>query len=71
MKIIILGAGQVGGALAEHLANEQNDIIVVDTDGDKLRALQDRLTLARLLAGARTQTYSTKPAPKTRTCSSR
>ena len=26
MKIIILGAGQVGGALAEHLANEQNDI---------------------------------------------
>ena len=42
MKIIILGAGQVGGTLAEHLAIEQNDITVVDTDGDKLRALQDR-----------------------------
>ena len=26
MKIIILGAGQVGGTLAEHLADEQNDI---------------------------------------------
>ncbi len=45
MKIIILGAGQVGGTLAEHLANEQNDITVVDTDGDKLRVLQDRLDI--------------------------
>ncbi len=26
MKIIILGAGQVGGTLAEHLASEANDI---------------------------------------------
>jgi len=31
MKIIILGAGQVGGTLAEHLAIEQNDVTVVDT----------------------------------------
>ena len=35
MKIIILGAGQVGGSLAEHLASEANDITVVDTDGDR------------------------------------
>jgi trk system potassium uptake protein TrkA len=52
MKIIILGAGQVGGALAEHLANEQNDIIVVDTDSDKLRALQDRLDIGTVAGGA-------------------
>lgn len=45
MKIIILGAGQVGGTLAEHLAIEQNDVTVVDTNPDKLRALQDRLDL--------------------------
>ncbi len=45
MKIIILGAGQVGGTLAEHLAIEQNDVTVVDTNVDKLRALQDRLDL--------------------------
>ena len=43
MKIIILGAGQVGGTLAEHLADEQNDITVVDLDSDRLRELQDRL----------------------------
>ncbi len=45
MKIIILGAGQVGGTLAEHLAIEQNDVTVVDTNPEKLRALQDRLDL--------------------------
>ncbi len=52
MKIIILGAGQVGGTLAEHLANEQNDITVVDTDGDKLRTLQDRLDIGTVTGGA-------------------
>ena len=46
MKIIILGAGQVGGTLAEHLAGEKNDIVVVDTDGERLRNLKDRLDIA-------------------------
>ncbi|MBF7728859.1 Trk system potassium transporter TrkA [Pseudomonas sp. N040] len=45
MKIIILGAGQVGGTLAEHLASEANDITVVDTDGERLRELGDRLDI--------------------------
>jgi len=45
LKIIILGAGQVGGTLAEHLASEANDITVVDTDGDRLRDLGDRLDI--------------------------
>ena len=45
MKIIILGAGQVGGTLAEHLADEQNDITVVDSQSSTLRALQERLDI--------------------------
>ncbi len=45
MKIIILGAGQVGATLAENLANEDNDITVVDTDLARLRELQDRLDI--------------------------
>ena len=45
MKIIILGAGQVGGTLAENLANEANDITVVDFDSGRLRELQDRLDI--------------------------
>ncbi|MFC3114608.1 Trk system potassium transporter TrkA [Cellvibrio fontiphilus] len=46
MKIIILGAGQVGGSLAEHLASESNDITVVDTDEARLRELRDRLDIS-------------------------
>lgn len=45
MKIIILGAGQVGATLAENLASEANDITVVDVDRFRLRALQDRLDI--------------------------
>ena len=45
MKIIILGAGQVGGTLAENLANEQNDITVIDTDSQRLRELQDLIDI--------------------------
>ena len=52
MKIIILGAGQVGTSVAENLASEANDITVVDTDGEKLRALQDRLDIGTVMGGA-------------------
>lgn len=45
MKIIILGAGQVGGTLAENLASEQNDITVVDIDAARLEELTDRLDI--------------------------
>jgi trk system potassium uptake protein TrkA len=45
MKIIILGAGQVGATLAENLANEANDVTVVDANASLLQALQDRLDI--------------------------
>lgn len=45
MKIIILGAGQVGANLAESLVAENNDITVVDLDISRLALLQDRLDL--------------------------
>ncbi len=46
MKIIILGAGQVGSTVARHLAKEEvNDITVVDVRENLLRDLQDRLDI--------------------------
>lgn len=48
MKIIIVGAGQVGGTLAEHLASERNDITLIDKDTNRLRALQDRLDIGTI-----------------------
>ena len=46
MKIIILGAGQVGTSVANNLASEANDITVVDTSDGLLHDLQDRLDLS-------------------------
>jgi trk system potassium uptake protein TrkA len=51
VKIIILGAGQVGRTAAYHLAREEaNDVTVVDTNDQLLRDLQDRLDI-RTVAG--------------------
>ncbi len=45
MKIIILGAGEVGGNLAHNLTKEASDITVVDTNYDRLHELQDRFDI--------------------------
>ena len=51
MKILILGAGQVGRTAAYHLSREPaNEVTIVDTNEDVLRDLQDRLDV-RAVAG--------------------
>ncbi len=45
MKILILGAGQVGGTLAENLAKEAFDVTLVDRDPHVLHELRDRLDI--------------------------
>lgn len=45
MKIIILGAGQVGSSVAANLVSEANDITVVDIDNKVLEALSERYDL--------------------------
>ena len=52
MKIIILGAGQVGSSLAQNLASEANDVTLVDTDDRRLQDLQDRLDLRTVVGSA-------------------
>ncbi len=52
MKIIILGAGQVGGTLALSLANEAHDITLVDTDAAVLQDIQDRADLRAVVGEA-------------------
>lgn len=41
MKILILGAGQVGSSVAASLARENDDITIVDNDSTLLEKLQD------------------------------
>jgi trk system potassium uptake protein TrkA len=46
VKIIILGAGQVGRTAAYHLSREEaNDVTVIDQNEEILRDLQDRLDI--------------------------
>ena len=52
MKIVILGAGQVGSSVAESLVSEANDITVIDIDPARLRKLQDRLDLRTVTGNA-------------------
>ena len=52
MRIIVLGAGQVGRSLVEHLAGEANDITVVDIDKQRLQMVQERFDVKVLCAPA-------------------
>lgn len=45
MKILILGAGQVGGTLADNLANEGFDITLVDSSAAALEELRNKLDI--------------------------
>jgi trk system potassium uptake protein TrkA len=51
MKILILGAGQVGRTAAYHFSREEsNEVTVIDSNEEVLRDLQDRLDI-RAVAG--------------------
>ena len=52
MKIIILGAGQVGSSVASNLCGEANDITIVDQNPNCLNALKDRLDLRTVVGHA-------------------
>jgi trk system potassium uptake protein TrkA len=53
MKILILGAGQVGSSAAYHLSREEaNEVTIVDMRPDVLRELQDRLDIRTVVGHA-------------------
>jgi trk system potassium uptake protein TrkA len=53
MKILILGAGQVGRTAASHLSREEaNEVTVVDHNEEALRDLQERLEVRTVVGNA-------------------
>lgn len=52
MKIIVLGAGQVGAGIARDLLGEANDLTLVDHDTEVLRSLQERLDIRTVTGNA-------------------
>ncbi|MEX2520624.1 MAG: NAD-binding protein, partial [Paracoccaceae bacterium] len=46
MKVIICGAGQVGGQIARRLSEEGHAVTVIDVDPELVRKVTDRLDVA-------------------------
>lgn len=52
MKILILGASQVGASIAEVLVGEENDVTLVDVNPTILQQLQNRLDIRTITGNA-------------------
>ena len=52
MKIILAGGGAVGAHLAKMLSNENHDIILIDTDADRLKEISSSLDVLTLEGSA-------------------
>ena len=45
MKIVILGAGRIGGSLARNLSKSNYQVLIVDQNKDRLSELEDKLDI--------------------------
>lgn len=52
MRILILGAGETGISVAEALASEANEIVIIDRNPLCLDALKDRVNIATIVGNA-------------------
>ena len=52
MKVLVLGAGRVGGSLAHALQSQGEDVTIVDNDGLRLEELGRRIDVQRVLGNA-------------------
>lgn len=55
MKIIIIGAGEVGFYLAKRLSSEKHDLVLIDIDPDKCARIQETLDVAVIQGNASSQ----------------
>jgi trk system potassium uptake protein TrkA len=49
VKAIIIGAGAVGFHIAKHMALENKDAVVIDTDADALRRVSDNIDVETIM----------------------
>ena len=59
MKVIICGAGQVGGQIARHLAGERNDVTLIDIDEALVRHSAEALDVEESRASPATRRAGT------------
>lgn len=49
LKIVIVGAGEVGFHIAQRLSEEQKQVVVIDQNPDKLRRIEDNMDVQTVL----------------------
>ena len=49
LKIVIVGAGEVGFDIAQRLSEEQKQVVVIDQNPDKLRRIEDNMDVQTVL----------------------
>jgi trk system potassium uptake protein TrkA len=52
MKVIVCGAGQVGFNIAKHLADQQNDVTVIDRSTELIRKISESLDVQAIVGHA-------------------
>ena len=52
MRIVIAGAGEVGTHLAKMLSSEEHDLVVIDNDADRLKAVSSALDVLTIEGNA-------------------
>lgn len=57
MRIIIIGAGKVGSTLASQLVKEGHEVIVMDTNQERLDELQNRIDIITLCGNGASKEY--------------
>ncbi|MCD6547920.1 MAG: Trk system potassium transporter TrkA [Thermodesulfobacterium sp.] len=48
MRVIIVGAGEVGYNIAKFLIHEEIDVVIIDRDGEKLKKISEELDIATI-----------------------
>jgi trk system potassium uptake protein TrkA len=49
LKVVIVGAGEVGFHVASRLSHENKDVVVIDKDGDAIRRISDNIDVQVIL----------------------
>ena len=61
MKIVICGAGLVGTSIASHLAEEHNDVTVIDASVEKIQRLTEQVDVHGVVGGGLSLPLTTLP----------
>jgi trk system potassium uptake protein len=70
VRILIIGAGDVGFHLARQLSEEHHDVVVIEQDRERVRVIEDSMDALVIEGNGASLTSSSRRASSAPTCSS-